>query len=372
MLVRAARYFVVGGISACVDIGFFFVFAKLLGFNYLAVATIGFLIAVPVNYLLSVRFVFRSGARFKPLQELALVYLVSSIGLGMHLMVLYAAIELGLELMLSKLWPRPACSCGTSWRGTTSCSGLGRIRCPGYRRCRLHRLELRPVDACGDGRAIVNLDKLTYAGNERNLASIRGDVRHTFVRGDICDRALIAELLKRHRPRGSSISPPKAMSTARSAARRRSWRRMWWAPCLLEESRGYWEAEGERAISVSGTPQPTRYGGSLGTSDPAFTEQTAYAPNSSTLPQRRHRTISCAPTITPTACRRSPPTAQQLRSHQLPEKLIPLMIHQALAGKPLPVYGDGKNVRDGSTSAITATPFAGAGEGAGRDLQHRR
>jgi putative flippase GtrA len=104
MLARVAKYFVVGGISACVDIGFFFVFAKLLGFNYLAVATVGFLIAVPVNYLLSVRFVFTSGARFKPLQELALVYLVSSIGLGLHLMVLYAAVDrLGLELMLSKL-----------------------------------------------------------------------------------------------------------------------------------------------------------------------------------------------------------------------------------------------------------------------------
>ena len=104
MLVRAAKYFVVGGISACVDIGFFFVFAKLLGFNYLAVSTGGFLIAVPVNYLLSVRFVFTSGARFKPLHELALVYLVSSVGLGLHLVVLYVAVDvLGLELMLSKL-----------------------------------------------------------------------------------------------------------------------------------------------------------------------------------------------------------------------------------------------------------------------------
>ena len=104
MLVRAAKYFVVGGISACVDIGFFYVFAKVLGFNYLAVATVGFLIAVPVNYLLSVRFVFTSGARFRPLHELALVYLVSSVGLGLHLVVLYAAVDmLGFELMLSKL-----------------------------------------------------------------------------------------------------------------------------------------------------------------------------------------------------------------------------------------------------------------------------
>jgi putative flippase GtrA len=104
VLVRAAKYFVVGGISACVDIGFFFVFAKLLGFNYLAMAAVGFVIAVPVNYLLSVRFVFTSGARFKPLHELALVYLVSSVGLGLHLVVLYVAVDvLGLELMLSKL-----------------------------------------------------------------------------------------------------------------------------------------------------------------------------------------------------------------------------------------------------------------------------
>jgi putative flippase GtrA len=104
MFVRAARYFVVGGISACVDIGFFFVFAKLLGFNYLAVATIGFLIAVLVNYFLSVRFVFKSGVRFTRRQEFALVYLVSGIGLALHLAVLYAAVDLmAFELMLSKL-----------------------------------------------------------------------------------------------------------------------------------------------------------------------------------------------------------------------------------------------------------------------------
>jgi putative flippase GtrA len=104
MLARVAKYFVVGGISACVDIGFFFVFAKLLDFNYLAVATVGFLIAVPVNYLLSVRFVFTSGARFRPLEELGLVYLVSAIGLAVHLVVLYVAVDrLFLELMLSKV-----------------------------------------------------------------------------------------------------------------------------------------------------------------------------------------------------------------------------------------------------------------------------
>ena len=104
MLAKAGRYFVVGGISACFDIGFFFVFAKLLGLHYLAVATVGFIIAVLINYSLSIRYVFTSGVRFSGAQELALVYLVSGIGLALHLLVLYAAVDrLALELMLSKL-----------------------------------------------------------------------------------------------------------------------------------------------------------------------------------------------------------------------------------------------------------------------------
>ena len=104
MLVRAARYFVVGGISAALDIGFFFVFAKLLGYHYLAVACVGFIFAVLLNYALSVRFVFTSGVRFSKAQEIALVYLVSGIGLAVHLLVLYVAVDrLALELMLSKV-----------------------------------------------------------------------------------------------------------------------------------------------------------------------------------------------------------------------------------------------------------------------------
>jgi putative flippase GtrA len=104
MLVRAARYFVVGGISAALDIGFFFVFAKLLGYHYLAVASVGFVFAVLLNYALSVRFVFTSGVRFSRAQELALVYLASGVGLGLHLLVLYAAVDkLAFELMLSKV-----------------------------------------------------------------------------------------------------------------------------------------------------------------------------------------------------------------------------------------------------------------------------
>ena len=104
MLVRAARYFVVGGLSACFDIGFFFIFAKLLGYYYIAVAIVGFFFAVLLNYFLSVRFVFTSGVRFGRAQELALVYLVSGIGLALHLLILYTAVDvLGIELMLSKL-----------------------------------------------------------------------------------------------------------------------------------------------------------------------------------------------------------------------------------------------------------------------------
>lgn len=104
MLARAARYFVVGGISACFDIAFFFVFAKLLGFNYLGVASVGFVFAVLINYGLSVRFAFTSGVRFSRGHELALVYLVSGVGLAMHLAILWASAELlGIELMLSKL-----------------------------------------------------------------------------------------------------------------------------------------------------------------------------------------------------------------------------------------------------------------------------
>jgi putative flippase GtrA len=104
ILARAARYFVVGGVAACFDIGFFYIFAKVLGYHYLGVATVGFVFAVLINYYLSVRFVFQSGVRFSRGQELALVYAVSAVGLGLHLLILYVAIDgLGLELMLSKL-----------------------------------------------------------------------------------------------------------------------------------------------------------------------------------------------------------------------------------------------------------------------------
>ena len=101
---RIVRYFIVGGIAACVDVGIFVVFAKLLGWNYLAVAAVGFIIATFVNYLLSIRHVFESGVRFGRREEIALVYLVSAIGLIVNQTVLYVGIGiLGLEMISTKL-----------------------------------------------------------------------------------------------------------------------------------------------------------------------------------------------------------------------------------------------------------------------------
>jgi putative flippase GtrA len=101
---KIVRYFFVGGIAAAVDITIFFVFAKLFGFNYLTVGACGFVIATLVNYVLSIRYVFESGARFEKKYELMFVYIVSILGLLWHQAVLYACVDvLKIELMLSKL-----------------------------------------------------------------------------------------------------------------------------------------------------------------------------------------------------------------------------------------------------------------------------
>ena len=99
-----ARYFVVGGVCALVDLGVFFAFAKLLGMPYLRVAAGGFVVATLLNYFLSVRFVFVSGARFRKRWEVALVFAVSAVGLGLNQLILALCVEqLGLELVLSKI-----------------------------------------------------------------------------------------------------------------------------------------------------------------------------------------------------------------------------------------------------------------------------
>ena len=198
------------------------------------------------------------------------------------------------------------------------------------------------------GEPLINLDKLTYAGNPRNLDALRGDSRHRFVQGDICDRDLVRELLRTHRPRAvvhfaaeshvdRSISGPAEFVQTNVVG---TW-------TLLEEARTHWEADGRnpafRFLHVS----TDEVYGSLGPNDPAFTEQTPYAPNSPYAASkaasdhlvRAYQHTYGLPTLT-TNC------SNNYGPRQFPEKLIPLCIRNALAGEPLPVYGDGRNVRD--------------------------
>jgi dTDP-glucose 4,6-dehydratase len=192
------------------------------------------------------------------------------------------------------------------------------------------------------GEPIVNLDKLTYAGSLRNLEALREDARHIFVQGDIQDRALVRGLLQKHKPRAivhlaaeshvdRSIAGPALFIQTNVMG----------TMSLLEEARAF--SEQIRFLHVS----TDEVYGSLGPADPAFTETTPYAPNSpyaaskaaaDHLVRAYHHTYGL-PTLT-TNC------SNNYGPHQFPEKLIPVIINSALAGKPLPVYGDGKNVRD--------------------------
>jgi dTDP-glucose 4,6-dehydratase len=200
------------------------------------------------------------------------------------------------------------------------------------------------------GDPVVSLDKLTYAGNLRNLASLGRDGRHVFVRGDICDRAFVGALLAQHRPRAivhfaaeshvdRSIHGPADFIQTNVVG----------TFALLEAVRGHWsglasaEKDAFRFLHVS----TDEVYGSLGPSDPAFAETTSYAPNSpysaskagsDHLVRAYHHTYGL-PVLT-TNC------SNNYGPYQFPEKLIPLMVLNALDGKPLPVYGDGSNVRD--------------------------
>ena len=200
------------------------------------------------------------------------------------------------------------------------------------------------------GEPIVNLDKLTYAGNLGNLDELRADARHIFVKGDICDRALVRQLFERHRPRAvvhlaaeshvdRSIEGPAEFVQTNVVG----------TFALLEEARTYWLslAAPERAAFRFLHVSTDEVYGSLGPHDAAFSEATPYAPNSpysaskaaSDHLVRAYWHTYGLPTLT-TNC------SNNYGPHQFPEKLIPLMIHQAFANKPLPVYGDGQNVRD--------------------------
>jgi dTDP-glucose 4,6-dehydratase len=209
-------------------------------------------------------------------------------------------------------------------------------------------LVLQSIAATGE--PVLNLDKLTYAGNRDNLEGLRGDARHLFVQGDICDRALLRRLLAEHRPRAilhlaaeshvdRSIEGPAEFVQTNVVG----------TFALLEEARAYWSglAAPERAAFRFLHVSTDEVYGSLGPGDPAFSETTPYAPNSpysaskaaSDHLVRAYWHTYGLPVLT-TNC------SNNYGPHQFPEKLIPLMIHQALAGKPLPVYGDGQNVRD--------------------------
>jgi dTDP-glucose 4,6-dehydratase len=194
------------------------------------------------------------------------------------------------------------------------------------------------------GEPIVNLDKLTYAGDLKNLAALQGERLHHFVQGDIGDRALVRKLLRTHQPRAivhfaaeshvdRSIEGPAEFVQTNVVG---TW-------SLLEEARAYCPDRSFRFLHVS----TDEVYGSLGPGDPAFTEETPYAPNSpyaatkaasDHLVRAYHHTFGL-PTLT-TNC------SNNYGPRQFPEKLIPLFIRNALAGKPLPVYGDGRNVRD--------------------------
>ena len=200
------------------------------------------------------------------------------------------------------------------------------------------------------GEPVVNLDKLTYAGNAANLASLQGERRHELVQGDIADRALVERLLEKHRPRAivhfaaeshvdRSIHGPAAFVQTNVVGTFE----------LLDAARAFWsglegaERDAFRFLHVS----TDEVYGSLGPKDPPFSETTAYAPNSpysaskagsDHLVRAYHHTYGL-PVVT-TNC------SNNYGPFQFPEKLIPLMIANALEGKPLPVYGDGLQVRD--------------------------
>jgi dTDP-glucose 4,6-dehydratase len=198
--------------------------------------------------------------------------------------------------------------------------------------------------------AVLNFDKLTYAGNMNNLAALQGDARHLFVRGDICDSEQVLALLRAHRPRAivhfaaeshvdrSIHGPGEFINTNINGTF-----------SLLEAARAYWgelDADARAAFRFLHVSTDEVYG-TLGPDDAPFCETTPYAPNSpysaskaasDHLVRSYHHTYGL-PTLT-TNC------SNNYGPYHFPEKLIPLVISNALAGKPLPIYGDGQQVRD--------------------------
>jgi dTDP-glucose 4,6-dehydratase len=198
--------------------------------------------------------------------------------------------------------------------------------------------------------SVINLDALTYAGNLENLASLKNDPRHIFVHGDIGNFELVSQLLAKHQPRAvvnfaaeshvdRSIHGPEDFIQTNIVGTFH----------LLEAIRAYWNGlEGEtktgfRFLHVS----TDEVYGSLAKDDPAFSETNRYEPNSpysaskaasDHLVRAYHHTYGL-PVLT-TNC------SNNYGPYHFPEKLIPLVIHNALGGKPLPIYGDGQQIRD--------------------------
>ena len=197
---------------------------------------------------------------------------------------------------------------------------------------------------------VVNLDKLTYAGNLETLASLDGDSRHIFVQGDICDRTLVDQLLTQHQPRAiihfaaeshvdRSIHGPAEFVRTNIQG----------TFTLLEATKAYWLglSEQNKPVFRFHHVSTDEVYGSLSLTDPPFAETHPYEPNS---PYSASKAASDHlvrawfhtygfPVVT-TNC------SNNYGPYHFPEKLIPLMIVNALAGKPLPVYGDGQQIRD--------------------------
>jgi len=209
----------------------------------------------------------------------------------------------------------------------------------------LHRMEKEK-----DTASLVNLDKLTYAGNLRNLEAISADRRYKFVQGEIGDRSLVRRLLEEHQP-GAIVHFAAESHVDRSIRGPDDFIRtnVDGTFALLEEVRAYWTAmarEEQTSFRFLHVSTDEVYG-SLGADDSPFSETTPYAPNSpysaskaasDHLVRAYHHTYGL-PTLT-TNC------SNNYGRFQFPEKLIPLVILNARNGKPLPVYGDGQNVRD--------------------------
>ncbi|MBE1424578.1 dTDP-glucose 4,6-dehydratase [Desulfomicrobium macestii] len=197
---------------------------------------------------------------------------------------------------------------------------------------------------------VINLDKLTYAGNLQNLAALEGDARYLFVQGDIGDAALVGRLLEEHRPRSivnfaaeshvdRSIHGPEDFIQTNVVGTFR----------LLEEVRTYWGGlpEADKAAFRFLHVSTDEVYGSLAQEDPPFAETNRYEPNSpysaskaasDHLVRAYHHTYGL-PVLTTNCSNNYGPC-------QFPEKLIPLVINNALQGKALPIYGDGQQVRD--------------------------